>query len=71
MRSALIKHIKIFTDGTIVSSSTCFKSVKQVIFYEKDLVNTPFFSKFKKNQVFQNVSSISYKTKYKVWKLLC
>ena len=66
MKSVSTKFIKVFTDGTISFTSACLKSKKQVIFYEKDKINSLFFQKARKKKSFQNSLSISYKSKYKI-----
>ena len=65
MKSANIKCIKVSSNGTLSFSSTCLIDSKQVIFYEKDSINSQFFIKPTRNQVFQSPSSTSYKSKYK------
>ena len=60
------KFVKVFTDGTLSFSFTCLKYRKQVIFYEKDQINSLFFQTSKKNNEFQNSFNEAYKLKYKV-----
>jgi hypothetical protein len=66
MKSIMIKSIEIFTDGTVSFSHSCLKSISQVSFYEKDIRSSLFFKKLKKNEIFQNSSTITYKSKYKI-----
>ena len=65
MKSASIKCVTVSSNGTIKFSATCLKSIKQVIFHEKDLTSLQFFIKPTKSQLFQNISHTSYKSKYK------
>ena len=66
MRSISIKCIHIFTDGTLDFSPVCWKHKKQIIFYEKDKINSLFHQKLEKGNKFQNSLSVLYKSKYKV-----
>ena len=65
MKLSIIKSIEIFTDGTLNFFYSPLKSTKQVIFHEKDAKNSLFFRKLTKNQLLQNVSHTSYKSRYK------
>ena len=65
MKLVNIKYIKISSNGATSFSFNCLNSVKQVIFYEKDSVNSQFSIKPTRNQVFQSSSNTSYKSKYK------
>ena len=65
MKSASIKRITVSSKGTIHFSATCLINSKQVTFHEKDLASLPFFTKPTKNQLLQNISYTSYKSKYK------
>jgi DNA-binding GntR family transcriptional regulator len=64
MKPVIIKRIEVSTNGTISFFSGCFHDLKQVVFYEKDLINSQFFSKLKQNQISQSSFYTSYKSKY-------
>ena len=66
MNSISIKSIKVFTDGTISISFIGLESNEQVIFHEKDIINSSFSQKSRTSNSFQNTSTISYKAKYKL-----
>jgi|GEM_PF-5848205 len=65
MKSISIKSIEVFSNGTISFSYTHFKSNKQVIFYEKDFLNSIFSKSSKKSQQSKSIFRTSYKSKYK------
>jgi hypothetical protein len=65
MKSCTIKRIQVFTNGTTSFFLGCLTDLNQVVFYEKDLINSQLFSKSKRNQISQNLSYTSYKSKYK------
>lgn len=65
MKLISVKSIKIFTDGTAHFFYVPLKSIKQVVFYEKDVKNSLFFRKSTRNQPIQNLSRTSYKSRYK------
>jgi len=65
MKPFIIKRVEVSTNGAISFSSGCFHDLKQVIFCEKDLINSQFFSKSKQNQISQSSLYTSYKSKYK------
>ena len=65
MKSINIKHIKVSSNGAISFSFTYLKSIKQVVFYEKDFINSQFSIKPTKNQAFQSSYNTFYKSKYK------
>ena len=66
MKQHNIKQIEIFSNGTVNFSSKCSVNLKQIVFYEKDFINSQIFSKFKKIRTLQISSRAFYKSKYKV-----
>jgi hypothetical protein len=64
MKPFTIKRVEISTNGTISFFSGCLHNLKQVVFCEKDLRNSQFFSKSKQNQISQSSFYTSYKSKY-------
>ena len=66
MKQHSIKQIEIFSNGTVNFSLKCLVNLKQVVFYEKDFINSQIFSKAKKFQNLQISSRAFYKSKYRV-----
>ena len=65
MKSVNVKFIEISTNGTVNLSYKELKSLKQVIFYEKDSKNSSLSKKLTKKQSFHNFPKNYYKSKYK------
>lgn len=65
MVSVNVKFIEISTNGTVNLFYKELKSLKQVIFYEKDFRNSLLSKKLTKKQSFHNLLKNSYKSKYK------
>ena len=65
MKSIKIYRIEISTNGTINFSYNCLADSQKVVFYEKDILNLTFFRRPTKNQIVQNLTYTSYKSKYK------
>jgi hypothetical protein len=65
MKLISAKSIEIFTDGTVHFLRTNLKSIKQTIFYEKDVKNSLLYKKPTKIQMSNNLLRNSYKSKYK------
>ena len=66
MKLSTIKSIEIFSDGTFHFSYVSLKSMKQVVFYEKNIKNSLFFRNPTENQSTQNQSRTSYKSRYTI-----
>ena len=66
MKPINLKRVTVSSNGAINFSFSCFTDSKQIIFYEKDFVNSALFNKFTRNQKLQSLSYVSYKSKYKL-----
>ena len=66
MKSAKIKFIEVFSDGTTNLSRASLETDKQTIFYEKDTLTLVFAKKPTKVQFSQNTSPVLFKSKYKL-----
>ena len=66
MKSAKIRFIEVFSDGTINFVHASEKTVKQTTFYEKDALLLVYAQKIVTIQTSPNTSPVFLKSRYKL-----
>ena len=66
MKCVKVKVVRVWSNGAVTLENISLKPITQSVFYEKDKMNATFSQKEKTFNLFQNLSSTSYKSKYRL-----